>query len=163
MKEKSTADDARPLPTMSEGFRDIGHFLFEFSQLEFTIRAMLSGRLKLAPEYFDIVTSTYDFAALCNVTREIACKQDPASTKSIEETFKKCLALNTERVRVAHGLWTHGMDGPMARYVSRSSLQPQYYFEKAGELRALANRAQQLMQEVMGFKPTKKIGANEKT
>src|ERR1039458_720679 len=60
-----------------DGCQAIGEFLFEFSQLEFTIRAVLAGRIKLAADYFDIVTAPYDFVALCNVTRAIACKQHP--------------------------------------------------------------------------------------
>ena len=48
----------------------IGRFIFEFSQLEFSIRAVLVSRLGLKEEYFNIVTGPYDFAKLCNVTRE---------------------------------------------------------------------------------------------
>lgn len=53
----------------ADGFRMIGEFLFEFSQLEFSIRFVLGHHLGLAEEYFDIVVGPYDFAMLCCVFR----------------------------------------------------------------------------------------------
>jgi hypothetical protein len=53
----------------------IRQFIFEFSQLEFIIRHALGEALALkevgADARFDIVTSPYDFATLCNVTKAI--------------------------------------------------------------------------------------------
>jgi hypothetical protein len=98
-----SAERAAFAARMRAGFQDIGHFIFEFSQLEFTIRAVLSSALKLPDGYFDIVTSGYDFAMLCNVTRAVALKQRPDHEPAIEKLFNDCLKLNDERVRVAHG------------------------------------------------------------
>jgi hypothetical protein len=51
----------------------VGQFIFEFSQLEFMIRHLLGEALGLDDEkQFHAVTSPYDFATLCRVTRNIA-------------------------------------------------------------------------------------------
>jgi hypothetical protein len=133
----------------AEGYQAIGRFLSEFSQLDFTIRFVLARRLGISDEYFDIVTSPYDFAMLCNVTRELICKQLPQKKRDIEKLFNECLKLNENRVRVAHGMWTLGQEGLVARHVQRRSLQPQYFFDKRNELGRLAEEAQRLMQAVL--------------
>lgn len=133
----------------ASGWQAIGRFLSEFSQLDFTIRFVLARRLGIPDEYFDIVTAPYDFAILCNVTRELICKQLPHRKKVIEKLFNDCLKLNDERVRVAHGMWTLGREGLVARHVQRRSLQPQYFFDKRNELGRLAEEAQRLMQAVL--------------
>jgi hypothetical protein len=55
----------------------IGRFIFEFSQLEFSIRAVLVSRLGLKEEHFNIVTGAYDFTKLCNVAREASIVKYP--------------------------------------------------------------------------------------
>jgi hypothetical protein len=135
----------------ADGYRLIGQFISEYSQLEFTVKAILFGRLQLPEEYFDIVTAPYDFAMLCTVTKELLCKQLPDSKQSIERLFKDCRKLNDERVRVAHGLWTQGREGPIARHVSRGSLQPKYHFEQPDSLSKLTVEAQRLMQQVLAI------------
>jgi hypothetical protein len=45
-------------------FASIGRFIFEFSQLEFTIKHLLSLGLDLREGQFHIVTTGYDFATL---------------------------------------------------------------------------------------------------
>jgi len=132
-----------------EGHQLIGRFVSEFSQLDFSIRFLLAKRLGLADEYFDIVTAPYDFAMLCNVTRELICKQSPNIKDEIEKLFNECLKLNDDRVHVAHGMWTLGQEGLVARHVQRRSLQPKYFFEKKDELNQLAADAQQLMHAVL--------------
>ena len=133
----------------AEGHRAIGRFLSEFSQLDFTIRFVLAKRLGIADEYFDIVTSPYDFAMLCKVTREVVTKQIPEKAKGIEKIFKGCHKLNEDRVRVAHGMWSLGEEGLVARHVPRQSLEPKYYFENRNALGKLADEAQRLLQSVL--------------
>ncbi len=131
------------------GFQLIGQFVFEFSQLDFTIRLLLSRRLQIPDDYFDIVTAPYDFVTLCNVTQALLCKQLPRKAGVIKKLFKDCRKLNDERVHVAHGIWTSGQDGPVVRHVSKSSLHPNYYFEEKGKLKQLAAEAQRLMIAVL--------------
>jgi len=72
-----------------ELFLAIGEFIFEFSQLEFTIRVALATLLNPAwnDDKFDAVTSPYDFAALCRVTREVF-KLDAPTFPTLEDQEK---------------------------------------------------------------------------
>ena len=135
------------------GCHEIGNFLFEFSQLEFTIRVVLASRLKLADEFLTAVTSPYDFASLCRVTCKVSCIKDPMRKKEFEKVFNECLELNNKRVIVAHGMWTDDMDGLSVQFVKRGTLETKHYEFKNDELRKLANKAQELLQKVIGFNP----------
>ena len=91
-----------------QGYCRIGEFVFWFSQLEFTIRARLAAALSLPDSQFDIVISPYDFAMLCTVSEKLLSQQFPEKAVDIEKVFKRCRAINDERVGIAHGTWTHG-------------------------------------------------------
>jgi hypothetical protein len=133
-----------------QGFQAIGAFVFEFSQLDFTIRAFLAGLLKLPDAQFDIVTGPYDFAMLCRVSREIAIQRFPKQKAAIEDVFNRCLKLNDDRVKVAHGMWSDTTDGRLAaRHVGRNSLKAKFYFGDPKELPGLRETAQKLMKEVL--------------
>lgn len=130
-------------------FLAIGEFIFEFSQLEFTIRHVLGVALSLNDDtLFDAVTSPYDFAALCRVTKMIlqASSSDAKLNAKIEATFNGCLAMNDERVRIAHGTWT--IDGG-ARHVSRNTLKAQSHFEKPETIVAKAHEVSELRSRIV--------------
>jgi hypothetical protein len=85
--------------------KSIGHFVYWFSQLEFTIKCGLANALDLAEDLFDIIIGPYDFAMLCTVTERTlmrgASKQEQVP---IKKYFDGCRKLNQEaRVIVAHG------------------------------------------------------------
>lgn len=65
----------------------IGQFMFEFSQLEFTIRHLLGEILEFkdtGPDaLFDILISPYDFATLCNVTKAVFMRGRRVANKAI--------------------------------------------------------------------------------
>ncbi|TQF31963.1 hypothetical protein [Bradyrhizobium sp. UNPA324] len=117
-------------------FLAIGEFIFEFSQLEFTIRHLLASALDLkGDKSFDTVVSPYDFRTLCDVTSSFVrgledCDDNLA--KHVKKTFDDCKKINDDRVRVAHGTWTLGGG---ARHVSRQTLEASQYFIKPVELR----------------------------
>src|ERR1700739_3837946 len=90
-------------------FHAIGQFIFEFSQLEFTIRFVLAAYLGLPDGYFDAVTGPYDFRMLCAVTSKVGSLKFPGRAEQIEKLFKECQALNDKRVHIAHGLWNDGV------------------------------------------------------
>jgi len=141
--------------TRGELYHDIGEFTFQFSQLEFTIRAVLGGALQLTESQFDAVTAPYDFRVLCEVTSQIV-QQAEADLDGlhdrIRKTFKECVSLNDDRVRIAHGTWTVGPGSHSARHVSRGKLTAAIYFEKPGSIAALAAEAQRLMGTIIeGF------------
>jgi hypothetical protein len=160
---KSTRPAAKPKRNMklvrqsaqarAKGFIDIGGFLFEFSQLEFTIRVVLMSRLKLSEEFFAAVTSQYDFAKLCKVTCKVSCIKAPSRKKEYVKVFNECLDLNSKRVLVAHGMWTDDFDGLSVTHVHRDKLESQRHEFKKDELRKLSDKAQQLLQRVIGFNP----------
>jgi hypothetical protein len=130
----------------------IGRFTHEFSQLEFTIRAILSGALGLSDDQFDAVTSPYDFAMLCRVTSAIYTikhGRDPETKKTIEKLFSDCARLNDDRVRMAHGTWSVTAFGASARHVSRQTLAANQFFEDPKELSNLADRAKELMRRLI--------------
>jgi hypothetical protein len=129
----------------------IGRFIFEFSQLEFSIRAVLVSRLGLKDEYFNIVTGPYDFAKLCNVTREASIVRYPEKKHELDKLFKACLKLNETRVLIVHGMWVEDMDGLSLRIVSRGSFKTQTHSFKKDELTRHADKAQELMRRVIGF------------
>jgi hypothetical protein len=121
----------------------IGHFIYWFSQLAFTIKNRLARALDLPEDLFDIIIGPYDFAMLCTVTERTltrdAAKPDQAR---IKKYFNDCRKLNQEaRVIVAHGSWT--FEG--ARHVSRNSLTAKHYFAKASELDKQAKETKRLM------------------
>jgi len=162
-----TSNDTRPrvdieavrreLARSSCVFEAIGRFIFQFSQLEFTMRVFLATQIGLSEEHFDAVTAPYDFRMLCGVTQAISLMRFPEQKNDIESLFGRCLTLNDDRNRVAHGLWSGGIDGSLtARHVSRSSLKAHHYFERPEDLAKLADTAQGLMHEflrVLGIPP----------
>ena len=130
----------------------LGRFLFEFSQLEFTIRFVLANRLGLSEAHFDIVTSPYDFNTLCNVTCKVSCIKYPEEKKELAKLFNACRELNNTRVIVAHGMWTDDADGLSARHVARGSLEPKFHSFKKDEWLRLSEEAQKLMKGVLRWK-----------
>lgn len=79
--DRGVSSNARPatdmelVRKMSENraltFHALGEFIFEFSQLEFTIRFALAAYLGLHDDYFDAVTGPNDFRMLCAVTSKV--------------------------------------------------------------------------------------------
>jgi hypothetical protein len=138
----------------ADTFRAIGEFMFEFSQLEFTIRAALAARLELSDDYFNIVVGPYDFRMLCTVTYKASCVKYPGKKGELEVLYNECHALNDRRNHIAHGLWTDGVGSAFSvRVLSRNSLQTTFHLYSKDELHRLSSKAQELMQRVMGFSP----------
>jgi hypothetical protein len=141
--------DVEAIEEIQRRIFSIGEFICEFSQLEFTIRVLLHKLLELNDEQFDIVTSPYDFRMLCKVTEEIIKNKYPEKTKNCENFFKSCLAINDERVRIAHGLWC-GF-GDSVRHVSRGTLKAKHYYENSEDLPKLINTVQILIQKILSI------------
>ncbi len=151
-KRKPAAPLRREAERRTRGFLSIGEFIFRFSQLEFTIRVLLSGILKLTDAQFNAVVGVYDFAMLCKVTSAILQHEFPKKKTEIKGLLeKRCLDLNNHRVRIAHGLWTDNTEEIVVRHLSRNSLKAEFYYEDHGELKGLIDTAQQLMAEVINL------------
>jgi putative transcriptional regulator len=130
-------------------FEAIGQFIFWFSQLEFTIRVRLSAELGLEEQLFDVVIAPYDFAVLCTVTSTVLTHKHPEGEADFKRIFNECRRLNDERVRIAHGTWTHGSEGLSARDAARRTLEAKYFYEKPEALVQLSQTAERLMREVI--------------
>lgn len=131
-------------------YQAIGKFVYQFSQLEFSIRHLLSDLLELQATQFYIVTASYDFATLCRVTSAfIQTLMEPTEVKAkeVEETFKRCLRVNDARVRLVHGTWDSGG----AHHVSRQSLKPGAYFADVKEITDITEETKQCMNLIVGL------------
>jgi hypothetical protein len=136
------------MPTESEERADlflaIGEFVFEFSQLEFTIRHLVGSALELNDEAFNIIVSPYDFATLCRVANAFV-RALPDCTDALavhtERTFNACLKVNEERVRIAHVTWLLGAG---ARHVSRTTFKATSYYTTSEQIRKKSAEVQKL-------------------
>lgn len=55
-------------------FSAIGRLIFEFSQLEYTLKHHISERIGLGDEYFDALM-THDFAMLCTIAESVLTRE----------------------------------------------------------------------------------------
>ncbi len=137
---------------MKSGYAELGEFMVEFSQLEFSIRAVIGGYLKIPNDLINPILSEYQFVPLCRVWKLL---ENKFNSEKIDVTKKICgelLALNEQRVRIAHGLWMPGVEALEALHVAKNSGRVGTYFSESGELKSLTRECQRLMQEIMGFK-----------
>jgi hypothetical protein len=65
-------------------YRAIGRFMFEFSQVEYTVRYYLAEEIGLKEEFFSPVVESYDVGVLTNVAKEVFRK-----TRSAEQSAKR--------------------------------------------------------------------------
>jgi hypothetical protein len=131
-----------------ELYQAIGKFVYQFSQLEYSIRHLLSDLLELTPDQFYIVTASYDFATLCRVTSAFIHSLpecDEATEEKVTEIFKKCFRVNDARVRMVHGTW----DDDGASHVSRASLKPRSYFASTAEVTNLTQDTKLCMNSIV--------------
>jgi hypothetical protein len=156
---KSTADQRKAAERAQEVriYTALGQFVFEFSQLEYVIRYFLGEALALGDDRFDAVTSPYDFAALCRVSRQVWLTAPGLTNKEREWVvpyFKECLKLNDQRVRIVHGTWFANFAGAGARHVSRTTLKADFYFNKdtLKDIKKAAQKAATLRSEMVKFR-----------
>jgi hypothetical protein len=147
-------------------YREIGRFIFNFSQLEFLIRHSLAAAIDIRHPLFDALISPIDFALLCRVTPVVLIeKLDPKESAKyrIKELFNGCSKINDRRNQIAHGTWSWGEgteDSVNLRHVSRQSLKDNYYFEHVDEIRAAADEVERLRArsiELLGFIQRSKV------
>jgi hypothetical protein len=150
-KASTRSHDRRPRSAKArkKTYRAIGHFMFEFSQTEYTIRHYLAEEIGLNEEHFAAVVESYDVGALCTVAIEVFTKaraeENAILIKTLINRFRR---LNDERKRVAHGLWVPFKEGGTVHYVSRSSLKPTWSTNQAEALEKLADKACKLDAEL---------------
>jgi hypothetical protein len=130
-------------------YRAIGRFIFEFSQVEYTIRHHLGEAIGLKDEYFAPVVESYDVGLLTTVAKEVFKRSRSAETfGKIDRLLNEFHSLNEKRKRVAHGLWVPFIHGGVVSYTSRSSLRPSEFTNQASELEKFADKACELRAEL---------------
>lgn len=123
-------------------YRAIGHFIFQFSQTEYSIRHCLGRETKLDQRFHSAMLQTYDVGALCNVSKEIyKITRSPEEADEIATLINRFYKLNGERQRVAHGVWVPYFRGGMVQHVSRNSLKTVTHEDQAEQLDKLAEEA----------------------
>lgn len=137
---------------MHSGYAELGEFMVEFSQLEFSIRAVIGGYLKIPSDLVNPILSEYQFVSLCRVWKLLKNKFHPDTIEGTKKALSELLTLNEQRVRIAHGLWTPGVETLEASHIAKSSGRANTYYSEPGELKSLTRECQRLMQEVIGFK-----------
>jgi hypothetical protein len=133
-------------------FRAIGRFIFEFSQVEYTIRYYLAEEIGLKEEHFTPVVESYDTAMLCNVAKEVFAKRRPGQFFArVEECIKCFQKLNNIRNRVAHGLWVPFKEGGTVHYVPRNlNVNPGGLQNQAEDLEKYADQLNALRAKLEG-------------
>ena len=125
-------------------YRAIGRFMFEFSQVEYTIRHYLAEEIGLGEEHFSAIIESYEVGALTTVAIESFKKSRGNDAVLIGKLLNKFRGMNDERKRVAHGLWVPSKDGGTVHYVPRNKLSPERFADQARNLEEHANSLSQL-------------------
>ena len=116
-------------------FREIGRFVFEYSQLEFDLRRHFQRKIGFGRQFGDVMSTAFDFARLCSALKEVSAiekggQADPVLVKHLNA----CKAINDVRVAVVHGRWMSSLGGDSVLQVSRQNMKRQRRLEKEGEL-----------------------------
>lgn len=130
----------------------IGAFIYGFSQLEFTLKAILANHLKLADEHFDIVLGDTDFGRICTMleaTGALRFANDGNKLAKMQKLISRARALNNQRVIIAHGTWSPAKDGLVARKVNRQNLRAAQHLQTPEEIKSLAEQTEELMSACM--------------
>jgi hypothetical protein len=164
--------------TAEKTYRAIGRFMFEFSQVEYTIRHYLANEIGLKDEHFSAIVESYDVGLLITVARQVFTKRDqPAVSapfipgplpdhlkeqpqgqqpqrrqndraKRIDMLLNRFYEHNVHRNRVAHGLWVPFKDGGTVHHVSRNKLTPGSFADQAAALEKHADELCQLRDDL---------------
>jgi hypothetical protein len=130
-------------------YRAIGRFMFEFSQLEYTIRHYLGEEIGVQERHFSVVVVGYDVGVLTAVAKEVFRKARSGELGArIEKLLNRFHDPNGERNRVAHGLWVPFMEGGTLHHTSRQSFKKAHLKERAKELEKRADEACRLRAEL---------------
>jgi hypothetical protein len=134
--------------TAEQTYRSIGRFMFEFSQVEYTIRHYLAKEIELKDIFFSEVMESYDVGVLTTVAIGVFKKTRGDNGARIEKLLNRFRQMNEDRKRVAHGLWVPFNDGGTVHYVSRSKLSSSQFVDQATELEKQAEKLCHLRSEL---------------
>lgn len=130
-------------------YREIGRFVFEYSQLEFDLRRYFRQKVGISMDHNDIMTAGFDFAKL--VTALIAAsaiEEGGTPDPVLEKHLKACFKVNETRIAVVHGRWSSTYGGDRAFHVARGSMKQQKHFEYEGDLDEASDAIVKLRAEI---------------
>ena len=84
-------------------YRAIGRFIFEFSQVEYTIRHYLAGEIGLHEEHFAAVVESYEVGMLCSVAIEVLQR---AGRTRVVPAFKNSSSVSKGSMTIGSGSCT---------------------------------------------------------
>jgi hypothetical protein len=117
-----------------ETYLAIGRFIFEFSQLEHSLRVYIGEKLNLG-EDLELVVMSHDFSMLCTTaTKVLAVPGNADADKALTKMISECRRINDVRVRVSHGLWVPFRSGGTVHQISRRTLTQTMSINQAQEL-----------------------------
>lgn len=127
----------------------IGRFIFEFSQLEYTLKYHIAEVIELKDEYFNAITS-FDFSMICTIAESVLLPKLPRrGANQLKKIINTCRELNGDRVRVAHGLWYINRDTGTLHAISRQNLTASQHFDNdATAIACKADLANTLRNEI---------------
>jgi hypothetical protein len=130
-----------------EMYRQIGMYIYWFSQLEYALRIVAAQHLGLTDGQTGWLMPMIDFASICGLCRA-QLQTQPAEGREkgldlINQTFKA----NEDRIRIAHGLWSESG----SFHMSRSSFKYGIHFSDLGELQRKAEEVRRLFHQIFGF------------
>lgn len=130
-------------------YREIGRFVFEYSQLEFDLRRYFRSKVGISLEHNDIMTAGFDFSKLVNaLIAASAIEEGGTPDPVLEKHLKACFKVNDTRIAVVHGRWSSTYGGDRAFHVSRNSMKQQKLFEYEGDLDELSHGIVKLRAEI---------------
>ena len=127
--------------TSIDHLRQIGNFIYEFSQLEFQLRFTYG---QFFSEWEDAIYSLehVDTLKVAEALDKLAKKKWGNELYSKwNRIFSEYKSINEERIRIVHGTWAVDVYGGFSvRRSSRSGKSPEWHYERSDDIRALAQK-----------------------
>jgi hypothetical protein len=125
-------------------FRAIGRFVFEFSQLEYSIKFFLHELMEVRNDLFDAFVGPIDFAAACSALKETCRVLKLQQVEQIISLINGAQKINEQRIKIVHGLWAPAAPAEKLVYISRTSLKASHHFPSPLELDKLSKECSQI-------------------
>jgi len=130
-------------------YREIGRFVFEYSQLEADLRNLFRSMIGYDREHANIISTGFDFSRLCAaLLAASAIDEGGKPDREFAKIVSRCQRINEIRVAVVHGRWSSTYGGDRAIHVSKGSMKPTNYFEFEGELDGKSDEIVRLRQDL---------------
>jgi len=114
--ETALIDTSLPPQAYARAYELVGQFLYHFSRLEEQLNIAVGQLFKLEEPATQIVTSNLDFSRKVSIVRSAVNEQNSSPDlewlrTEIKDTFGAILAMNDQRLVVAHSAFEPGQTG----------------------------------------------------